>query len=146
MSGINPDPQFEPRHRPGAGCGARAIQLWPGAARDVPPGIPAETAETSPADPATRTLPVTRIMNVTGPTITACSPEPARNNDAALVVCPGGAYRRLAIDKEGGETYPRVDSADDLNCRPDFAMVINSGWQDSLAQLATFVEPDIPNG
>jgi acetyl esterase/lipase len=79
------------------------IRLWSDAAPDDPPGIPAEVANTSPPDPATRTLPVTRITNVTVPTITIYSPEPALNTGAAVVVCPGGAYVHLAIDKEGTE-------------------------------------------
>lgn len=81
----------------------QSIRLWPGSAPDDPPGIPAESAETSPADPATRTRPVTRVTNVTVPTITVFSPDPAIDTGAAIVVCPGGAYHHLAIDKEGTE-------------------------------------------
>jgi acetyl esterase/lipase len=198
------------------------IRLWPGAAPDDPPGIPAETAETSPADPTTRTLPVTRIMNVTVPTITVYPPEPATNTGAAVVVCPGGAYRHLAFDKEGSEicewlnsigvtgillkyrvpqregfpryqlplqdaqramgilrsraaefgidpqrigiigfsaganlgavlsnnheerTYPHVDDADDVICRPDFAMIIYPGWLNSGGPGSRGVAPELP--
>ncbi len=86
-----------------AAAQSQPIRLWPGAAPDDPPGIPAEVAETSPADPATRTRPVTRITNVTVPTITVYSPDPVHDTGAAVVVCPGGAYHHLAIDKEGTE-------------------------------------------
>lgn len=182
------------------------IRLFPGAAPDDPTGIPAEVAETSAADPATRTRAVTRITNVTVPTITVYSPDPVLDTGAAVIVCPGGGYARLAMDKEGSEicawlnsigvtgvvlkyrvperegfqrhelplqdaqramgilrsraeqfgidperigimgfsagahlaavlsnnfaerTYPRIDAADDLSCRPAFAMVIYPGY------------------
>jgi acetyl esterase/lipase len=89
---------------------AEPIRLWPGAAPDDPPGIPAETAETSPADPATRIRPVTRVTNVTVPTITIYTPDPVVDTGAAVVVCPGGAYRHLAIDKEGTEICQWLNS------------------------------------
>jgi len=79
------------------------IRLWPGVAPDDPPGIPPEIAETSAADPATRTRPVTRVTNVTVPTITVYPPDPVLDTGAAVVVAPGGAYHHLAIDKEGTE-------------------------------------------
>ena len=197
------------------------IRLWPGMAPDDPPGIPAEVAETSPADPATHTLPVTRITNVTVPTITIYSPDSAKNTGAAVVVAPGGAYHHLAIDKEGSEVcewlnsigvtgvllkyrvpqregfpryrlplqdaqramgllrqraagfgidphrigfigfsaggnlaaelsnqweerlYPRVDEADDLSCRPDFAMIIYPGWLNSGGRGSRGVAPEL---
>lgn len=197
------------------------IRLWPGAAPDDPAGIPAEVAETSPADPATHTLPVTRVTNVTVPTITVYSPDPAKNTGAAVVVAPGGAYHHLAVDKEGTEIcewlnsigvtgvflkyrvpqregfpryqlplqdaqrafgilrhrasefgidphrigiigfsaggnlaaelsnqhekrlYPRIDDADDLSCRPDFAMIIYPGWLGSGGRGSRGVAPEL---
>jgi acetyl esterase/lipase len=86
------------------------IRLWPGVAPDEPEGIPAEVSTTSPADAATRTLPVTRVTNVTVPTVTIYSPDPAIDTGAAVVVCPGGAYRHLAIDKEGSEICAWLNS------------------------------------
>ncbi|HEY5550350.1 MAG TPA: alpha/beta hydrolase [Opitutaceae bacterium] len=205
-----------------AAATSEPIRLWPGAAPDDPPGIAAEVAETSPADAATRTLPVTRITNVTVPTITIHRPDPARDTGAAVVVCPGGAYRHLAIDKEGSEicewlnsigvtgvllkyrvpqregfpryhqplqdvqramgilrqraaelgidpqrigiigfsaganlaavlsnnhearTYPRVDEADELSCRPDFAMLLYPGWLNSGGRGSRGVAPELP--
>lgn len=42
-----------------------------------------------------------RISNVTRPTITVFLPAPEAATGGAMVVCPGGGYMRLAIDKEG---------------------------------------------
>lgn len=94
----------------GALAQSEPIRLWPGAAPEDPAGIPAEIAETSPADPATRTLPVTRVTNVTVPTITIYSPDPALDTGAAAIVCPGGGYARLAMDKEGTEICAWLNS------------------------------------
>lgn len=42
-----------------------------------------------------------KISGVTVPTITVHMPNPDINSGAALVLCPGGGYGGLAIDKEG---------------------------------------------
>jgi acetyl esterase/lipase len=42
-----------------------------------------------------------RVSNVHTPTLTACLAPERQNTRTAIVVCPGGAYRRLAWDKEG---------------------------------------------
>lgn len=86
------------------------IPLWPGPAPDDPSGMPAESLETSPADPATHTRAVTRITYVTVPTITIYKPDLARDTGAAVVVCPGGSYRTLTIDKEGTEICEWLNS------------------------------------
>jgi acetyl esterase/lipase len=41
------------------------------------------------------------LKNVTDPTIQVYLPDPAINTGAAVVLCPGGAYRNLWINKEG---------------------------------------------
>lgn len=41
------------------------------------------------------------LRNVTDPAIQVYLPDPAINTGAAVVVCPGGAYRNLWINKEG---------------------------------------------
>ena len=91
-------------------AGSEPIRLWPGAAPDDPSNIPAEIAETSPADPANRTRPVTRVTNVTVPTITVYSPDPVLDTGATVIVCPGGGYARLAMDKEGSEICAWLNS------------------------------------
>ena len=43
------------------------------------------------------------VRNVSVPTLTAFLPEPATATGAAVVVCPGGAFHFLMVDKEGTE-------------------------------------------
>lgn len=50
------------------------------------------------------------ITSVTVPTITVYRPEEARNTGAAMIVCPGGGYWNLAIDKEGEEVAEWLQS------------------------------------
>ncbi|GAB2988549.1 alpha/beta hydrolase [Cyclobacterium sediminis] len=73
------------------------IHIWP----DKVPG------ETAPKHPAVVTDNnsggVTRLTDVTDPTLKVFLPDDKVNNGAAVIVCPGGGYRILAIDKEGYE-------------------------------------------
>lgn len=41
------------------------------------------------------------VTKVSWPTLTVYRPEPARNKGVAMVVCPGGGYASLVIDREG---------------------------------------------
>lgn len=41
------------------------------------------------------------ITNVLQPTVTVYLPEKEKANGIAMVICPGGGYQHLAIDKEG---------------------------------------------
>jgi endo-1,4-beta-xylanase len=41
------------------------------------------------------------VANVDKPALTVYLPLPETSNGAAIVICPGGAYTHLAIDKEG---------------------------------------------
>lgn len=72
----------------------QTIPLWPG----TPPG-------SKPADyPETTTVAndgLHRISNVTVPTLQIFLPDPAHASGAAVIVCPGGGFRWLAIDHEG---------------------------------------------
>lgn len=46
----------------------------------------------------------TRVaFNVTDPTLTVFSPPPAVANGTAIVICPGGGFHALSIDREGFE-------------------------------------------
>ena len=173
------------------------IKLWPGA-------VPGETEiKHPPLQTEDTTGNVTRITNITDPAIIVFPASAGNNNGAGIVVCPGGGYRILAIDKEGYEiadwlnklgftaavlqyrvpqkqegalqdvqrairimrskaskwkmdpnklgvmgfsaggslsarastlynekTYPKVDAADDLSCRPDFALLIYPAYLD----------------
>ena len=45
-----------------------------------------------------------RVIEVTNPFLAVFKPDPAVKNGKAIVVCPGGAYVRLAVHKEGYTT------------------------------------------
>lgn len=64
------------------------VPLWP-------EGVPDAIAGSSP-----EVLQDGRVSNVHVPTLTAYLPTPERANGTGVVVCPGGGYVRLAIDKE----------------------------------------------
>ncbi|MCX5682863.1 MAG: alpha/beta hydrolase, partial [Planctomycetota bacterium] len=53
---------------------------------------------------------VTRISNVTDPTLTVHKPEAAADTGAAVVICPGGGYSILAWDLEGTEVAEWLNS------------------------------------
>jgi len=71
------------------------LPLWP----DGVPGAPATPGEEAWSGEA----PNRRVRDVHAPTITVHRPAPDNNSGAAVVVCPGGGYGLLAIDKEGHE-------------------------------------------
>ena len=73
------------------------INLWPGK-------VPGELKEKLPAViAASQNDNVVRFSEVTDPAVEVFPADPAKNNNAALIVCPGGGYRILAYDKEGTE-------------------------------------------
>ncbi len=72
--------------------GQEVIPIWPGAA----PGSESWTQMEE-----TLRDNIRRVRNVTRPTLTAYIPPAASANGTAVVVCPGGGFRFLAIDYEG---------------------------------------------
>jgi acetyl esterase/lipase len=72
--------------------GQEVIPIWPGAA----PGSESWTQKEETLQDTIR-----RVRNVTRPTLTVYIPPAASANGTAVVVCPGGGYRFLAIDYEG---------------------------------------------
>jgi acetyl esterase/lipase len=73
------------------------LYLWPGAVpgESLPKSTPVKTDNTSGN--------VTRLTDVTNPALIVFKPHSALNNNTAIIVCPGGGYNILAIDKEGYE-------------------------------------------
>jgi acetyl esterase/lipase len=67
------------------------IPLWPEGVPLRQPNAPAEHVEDG------------RVYNVNEPTLTLFLPPAGTANGTAAIVCPGGGYARLAIDKEGSE-------------------------------------------
>lgn len=50
------------------------------------------------------------IYNVSKPTLTVYSPEKELNNGTAVVVCPGGGFHTLSVDREGLEVAKYLNS------------------------------------
>jgi acetyl esterase/lipase len=73
------------------------IHLWPDK-------VPGETEAKHPPVVTENTKGnVTRLTDITDPAIVVYPAKKENNNGAGVVVCPGGGYNILAIDKEGYE-------------------------------------------
>ncbi|WP_154857110.1 alpha/beta hydrolase [Cyclobacterium xiamenense] len=76
--------------------GTDTLYLWPGT-------VPGETeAKHPPVQTANTSGNVTRLTDVTDPALVVFEPK-GPSNGASVIVCPGGGYNILAIDKEGYE-------------------------------------------
>lgn len=69
--------------------------LWPEGVPGAPAEVPAETIQDRQGGGDRW------VTGVHVPTISVVHPEPGRATGAAVVVCPGGGYAGLALDKEG---------------------------------------------
>jgi acetyl esterase/lipase len=69
------------------------------------------------------------LQGVTDPTIQVYLPEPAINTGAAVVICPGGGYRNLWINKEGWKV------ARELQKRGIAGIVLKYRYYDRLAAV-----------
>lgn len=63
--------------------------------------VPNEKKIKSAPVPATLEDGTIRVVEVTNPFLAVFEPEPKNKNGKAIIVCPGGAYVRLAVHKEG---------------------------------------------
>ncbi len=72
------------------------IRLYPGGVPGLKPG-----AETTVEDQTTGADGVLRVRSVTDPTLTVYKPAKGKGKGAAVIICPGGGYYILALDKEG---------------------------------------------
>jgi len=77
--------------------------LWP----DTPPGevktLPPESDSTTDDSRLAAGKRVTRLQNVSVPTLTIYKPDPKIDTGASVIIAPGGAFRILAYDLEGTE-------------------------------------------
>lgn len=80
------------------------LYLWPGQVpgASIPKSDPVQTPNTSGN--------VTRLTDVTNPALIVFQSKASLHNGAAVIVCPGGGYRILAIDKEGFEVAEWLNS------------------------------------
>ncbi|MFB9057375.1 Ca2+-dependent phosphoinositide-specific phospholipase C [Mariniflexile ostreae] len=73
------------------------IEVWP-------LEVPGETEAKLPARKTANTSGnTTRLTDVTNPILTVYAPKKPNASKAGIIVCPGGGYNILAIDKEGEE-------------------------------------------
>ena len=78
--------------------GARVIPIWP----EGVPGAKADGGEERRLNG--------RVFGVQTPALTYMPADPSRASGAAVIVCPGGWYERLAIDREGFEVGRRLSA------------------------------------
>lgn len=73
------------------------LHLWPGKVPDSKEAKhPAVVTDNHTGD-------ITRLTDVTDPTLTVFTPPAGRANGGSVLICPGGGYQILAIDLEGYE-------------------------------------------
>ena len=83
------------------------IDLWPAVAPGEPSGVGEETSIVGkPEEKGT----VTRVGNVTKPTLTIYRPAADKANGTSVIICPGGGYNILAWDLEGTEIAEWLNS------------------------------------
>jgi acetyl esterase/lipase len=99
------------------------IALWNGPAPGETATLGPEHDVTTGRDRVAAGKRITRITNVTVPTLTVYLPQPKRRTGAAALVFPGGAYQYVAIDIEGTEI---------------------AGWLNSLGLVAVLVKYRVP--
>ena len=73
------------------------VLLWPNGAPGTPPGV-TEQENYAPATPERNYSQLTRVHH---PSVTVYLPPAGTATGAAVIICPGGAHRFLAIDHEG---------------------------------------------
>lgn len=83
------------------------LDVWPKSA----PGEKGDIGQEQIQPPKMDAKPTVKVLtNVSRPTITVYRPEKAKNTGAAVLICPGGAYRVLAMDLEGEEVAAWLNS------------------------------------
>jgi len=80
------------------------MELWPNAV----PGATVQKGE--PTTKPDQGDAVTRITDVSNPTLTHFPAKGQMKSGVSVVVCPGGGYQHLAIDKEGSEIAKWLNS------------------------------------
>lgn len=80
------------------------LRIWSEKALNADVGVQTETNEPDRGDN------VIRVANVTDPTIMVFKPKQAQGKTSAVVVCPGGGYSYLTINKEGTEIAEWLNS------------------------------------
>lgn len=76
---------------------------------------------------------VTRLTDITEPSISVFKPSQATKATPAVIICPGGAYGILAIDKEGSEIAAWLNSIGITGIVLKYRVPdnIDGAWQDA---------------
>ena len=84
-----------------AGTPAPVLPLYSGA---IPDSKPSQLKEATTGQGA-----ATSVADVVQPTLTVFMPAREKANGTSVIICPGGGYSRLAIDKEGYAVAQRLN-------------------------------------
>ena len=85
---------------------AFAQQVLPLYNNAIPNALPCGATETSATSGG-----ILRVSNVTVPSLTVYLPQQQQHSAPAVIICPGGGYRILAIDHEGYQVAERLRKA-----------------------------------
>ncbi len=88
----------------------KGFPIWPGKAPGETKELPPEGDTQTPKDKLVGGKTVIKLGNVSSPTLTIYPAPAAKNTGAAVLVCPGGGYRILAMDLEGVEICEWLNS------------------------------------
>lgn len=99
-----------PAARSAAQAPADTFTVWPGTPPGAPASLPPEVDTTAGGGERVAGRSVIRLGNVTTPTLTVYKPAGGTANGTAVVICPGGGHRILAMDLEGSEAAAWLNS------------------------------------
>ncbi|MBZ5497395.1 MAG: alpha/beta hydrolase [Acidobacteriia bacterium] len=111
------------------------LALWPKVAPGERGDIGSERVMTPPGGGDVAGKSVLRITNVTKPTITVFRPPKNRDVGAAVLVCPGGGYSRLAYDLEGSEICEWLNSVGLTGVLLKYRVPMRTGLEQYTAAL-----------
>lgn len=86
---------------------AQTLNVWPGAVPGEKGDIGAEQWQPPPKG---ENPPITRLMNVSKPTLAIYPPPKEKNTGTAVLICPGGGYHILAMNHEGEDVATWLNS------------------------------------
>jgi acetyl esterase/lipase len=98
----------------------RIVDVWPAMA----PGETTKNAGTPVIRKTVETPVTTRIGSITHPTLSFYEPPADKKNGAVVLICPGGGYNYVVVDKEGSE------AAEWLNAQGITAVVLRYRTKD----------------
>lgn len=111
------------------------ILLWPGTAPGEKGDIGEEKDMTKPDAKIPPEKYITRIGNVSKPTLTIFKPAAEKDTGTAVVVCPGGGYSILAYDLEGTEICKWLNSVGVTGVLLKYRVPARKGQERHLAPL-----------